>query len=220
MSFGVTNALVVFMDYMNRIFTPYLDKFVVVFIDGILFYSKIPRKHVEHLKTVLQILRDKRLFAKPSKCEFWLLEVKFLGHVIFKGRVALSPSKVEATLEWEQPKNVNVVKSFFGLVGYYCRFVRKLSQIALPLTRLTCKNRPFVWDYEFEKSFQTLKTRLTTTPVLAIPNPTFGFNVFCDASLNGLAFMLRWVEFLKDYEFELRYHSGKANVVEDSLSRK
>lgn len=104
MPFGVTNAPAIFMDYMNRIFHPYLDKLVVVFIDDILIYSRDPKEHVEHLRIVLQILKENQLFAKLSKCEFWLEEVKFLGHVISKEGIVVDPVKVEVVLQWERPK--------------------------------------------------------------------------------------------------------------------
>ena len=136
------------MDYMNRIFQPYLDQFVIIFIDDILIYSKNPQEHAQHLRIVLDILREKQLFAKFSKCEFWLSEVKFLGHVISQGGVAVDQSKVEAVQNWARPKNVSEVRSFLGLAGYYRRFIMKFSQIALPLTRLTRKEMPFVWDEE------------------------------------------------------------------------
>ena len=113
MLFGLTNAPAIFMDYMNRIFRPYLDKFVVVFIDDILIYSKNEKEHEEHLRIVLQILKEKKLFAKLSKCEFWLSEVKFLGHVISQEGVAVDPSKVKAVLNWERPKTV---KKFLRLL--------------------------------------------------------------------------------------------------------
>ena len=153
MPFGVSNAPAVFMDYMNRIFQPYLDQFVIIFIDDILIYSKNPQEHAQHLRIVLDILREKQLFAKFSKCEFWLSEVKFLGHVISQGGVAVDQSKVEAVQNWARPKNVSEVRSFLGLAGYYRRFIMKFSQIALPLTRLTRKEVPFVWDEECEKEF-------------------------------------------------------------------
>ncbi|GAU49923.1 hypothetical protein TSUD_180410 [Trifolium subterraneum] len=146
MPFGLTNAPAVFMDYMNRIFQPYLDKFVVIFIDDILIYSKDPREHAEHLRIVLNILREKQLYAKFSKCEFWLSEVKFLGHVISQGGVSVDPSKVEAVLNWERPRTVSEVRSFLGLAGYYRRFILGFLEIALPLTRLTRKGAAFVWS--------------------------------------------------------------------------
>ena len=121
MPFGVTNAPAVFMDYMNRIFHPYLDKFVIVFIDDILIYSKNHEEHAEHLRIVLEILREKQLYAKLSKCEFWLEQVKFLGHVISPEGVAVDPSKVEAVLEWERLTIIIEIQSFLGLAGYRVR---------------------------------------------------------------------------------------------------
>jgi len=127
MSFGVTNAPAVFMDYMNRIFQPYLDQFVISFIDDIFTYSKSPQEHAQHLRIELSILHEKQLFAKFSKCEFWLSKVMFLGHVISQGGVAVDQSKVEANQNWTRPKNVSEVRSFLGLAGYYQRFIMKFS---------------------------------------------------------------------------------------------
>nr|KYP31330.1 Retrovirus-related Pol polyprotein from transposon 17.6 [Cajanus cajan] len=134
MPFGVTNAPAVFMDYMNRIFRPFLDKFVVVFIDDILIYSRNLEEHGEHLRTVLEILKVKQLYAKLSKCEFWLDEVKFLGHVILAEGIAVDPAKVESVLQWECPRTVTDIQSFVGLAGYYRRFIEGFSKIVAPLT--------------------------------------------------------------------------------------
>jgi len=190
MPFGLTNAPAIFMDYMNRIFRPYLDKFVVVFIDDILIYSKSEKEHEEHLRIVLGILREKKLFAKLSKCEFWLSEVKFLGHVISQEGVAVDPSKVEAVLAWERPSTVSEIRSFLGLAGYYRRFIQGFSQIAYPLTRLTRKGKSFEWDNNCERSFQELKHRLTSAPVLIIPDPQYVFITYTDASKKGLGCVL------------------------------
>ncbi|XP_057760830.1 uncharacterized protein LOC130981242 [Arachis stenosperma] len=190
MSFGLTDAPAVFMDYMNRIFRPYLDKFVIVFIDDILVYSKSEEEHAEHLRTVLQILRDRKLYAKLSKCEFWKSEVKFLGHVVSKQGIAVDPAKVEAVMNWERPTSVSEIRSFLGLAGYYRRFIKGFSQLALPLTKLTRKDTPFIWTPECEESFQALKHRLTTAPVLVLPEPSEPFEVYCDASLKGLGCVL------------------------------
>jgi len=134
MAFGVTNAPGGFMEYMNRIFHPYLDQFVVVFIDDILVYSKSEEEHAEHLRVVLQVLKEKRLFAKLSKCEIWSRDASFLGYVISKGGIAMDPSKVNAVIQWESPKFVFEVRSFLGLAGYYRRFIQGFSKLALPLT--------------------------------------------------------------------------------------
>src|SRR3954463_4316491 len=168
MPFGLTNAPAVFMDLMHRIFQPYLDQFVVVFVDDILIYSASEREHEDHLRTVLQLLRDHRLYAKFSKCEFWLTEVKFLGHVVSSDGIAVDPSKIEAVIDWERPKSVFDIRSFLGLAGYYRRFVLDFSKLAAPLTKLTRKGVKFQWTEDCETSFLELKTRLTTAPVLII----------------------------------------------------
>jgi len=141
MPFGVTNTPSIFMDLMNRVFHMYLDWFVAVFIDDILVYSTNHQDHGEHLKTVLRILREKKLYAKLKKCEFWLKEVSFLGHVISKDGRAVDPSKIEAVTNWERPTNVHEIRSFLGLAGYYWRFVEGFSKLSGPLTALTKKER-------------------------------------------------------------------------------
>ncbi|KAI3448707.1 hypothetical protein Pfo_005372 [Paulownia fortunei] len=124
MPFGLTNAPAAFMDLMNRVFKQYLDKFVIVFIDDILIYSRDKEEHKEHLKIVLQVLKEKQLYAKFKKCEFWLEQVVFLGHVVSKDGISVDPSKVEAVIKWPTPTNVSEVRSFLGLAGYYRRFVQ------------------------------------------------------------------------------------------------
>ncbi|KAL4347884.1 hypothetical protein GQ457_17G008840 [Hibiscus cannabinus] len=146
MPFGLTNAPAAFMDLMNRVFKPYLDKFVVVFIDDILIYSRNKDEHAEHLRIVLQILRERQLFAKFSKCEFWLSEVSFLGHVISAKGIKVDPKKIQTVIDWRPPKNVGEVCSFLGLAGYYRRFVKGFSTIALPLTKLLRKDQLFNWS--------------------------------------------------------------------------
>lgn len=190
MPFGVTNAPAIFMDYMNRIFHDYLDQFVVVFIDDILVYSRNKEEHEKHLRIVLHILRDRKLFAKLSKCDFWLEKVQFLGHVISKDGVAVDPNKVESVMEWQQPTTPTEVRSFLGLAGYYRKFIEGFSKLALPLTKLTRKNEKFVWNEKCDQSFQELKRRLTTTPVLILPDPKRPFEVYCDASGQGLGCVL------------------------------
>ena len=143
MSFGLTNAPAVFMDLMNRVFKKYLDKFVIVFIDDILIYSKTEAEHAEHLRIALEILRKEKLYAKFSKCEFWKKEVQFLGHVISIDGIRVDPAKIESVLNWERPRTPTKVRSFLGLAGYYRRFVKDFSKIAVPLTKLTRKNEKF-----------------------------------------------------------------------------
>ncbi|GMH24895.1 hypothetical protein Nepgr_026738 [Nepenthes gracilis] len=148
MPFGLTNAPAAFMDLMNRIFRPYLDKFVVVFIDDILIYSKDHEEHEIHLRKVLQVLRDEKLYAKLSKCEFWLERVMFLGHVISNGGISVDPKKIEAVTSWSRPTSVTEVRSFLGMAGYYRRFVENFSRIAMPRLDSFKKEAKFVWTEE------------------------------------------------------------------------
>ncbi|KAK9109466.1 hypothetical protein Sjap_017526 [Stephania japonica] len=290
MPFGLTNAPAMFMDLRHRVFKPYLDHFVIVFIDDIMIYSKTQDEHSHHLRVTLHTLKDNRLYAKLSKCEFWVSEVKFLGHVVNVEGISVDSSKVEAIQKWPTPTMVSDVRSFLGLAGYYRRFVEGFSRIALPLTRLTQKDVEFIWVDECKNAFEELKYRLTTTPVLTLPESGRELTVYTDASHSGLGCVLmqdgrvvayasrqlkiheknypvhdlelaavvfalkiwrhylygekfivysdhkslkylftqselnmrqrRWLEFLKDYDFTLQYHPGKANVVADALSRR
>ena len=154
MSFGLTNAPAAFMDLMHRVFQPYLDWFVVVFVDDILIYSQSEEEHEDHLRVVLHLLRDHRLYAKFSKCEFWLIEVRFLGHVVVSAsRVSVDPEKVEAVMSWERPKSVFELRSFLGLTGYYRRFIENFSELVAPMTKLTRKKLKFEWNDLYEKEF-------------------------------------------------------------------
>jgi hypothetical protein len=182
MPFGLTNAPAVFMDLMNRVFKQYLDKFVIVFIDDILVYSKNQEEHESHLHVVLDTLKKKKLYAKFSKCEFWIKEVSFLGHVISADGIKVDPSKIEAITKWTRPTSVAEVRSFLGLAGYYRRFVEGFSSIASSLTKLLKKGTKFVWDDEQEKSFQELKERLVSAPVLVLPSGSGGYQIYSDAS--------------------------------------
>ena len=148
MPFGVTNAPAAFMDLMNRVFKPFLDEFVIVFIDDILVYSKSIAEHEQHLRMVLQTLRDGRLYVNLKKCEFWLSSIAFLRHIISVDEVSIDPHKVETIVNWPRSTNVTEVQSFIGLIGYYRRFVKDFFNIATPLTQLTQKNVPFEWRKE------------------------------------------------------------------------
>jgi hypothetical protein len=290
MSFGLTNALAYFMYLMNSVFMPELDKFVVVFIDDILVYSKNEDEHAEHQHIVLQRLRDHRLYAKLSKCEFWLKEIKFLGHTISQDGISVDLEKVQEVMDWKPPTTVKQIRSFLGLAGYYRRFIPDFSRIAKPMTELLKKGVKYDWSQKCEDVFHTLRQHLTTAPVLAQPDNTKPFEVYCDASGTGLGCVLmqenrviayasralrpheqnypthdlelaavvhalkiwrhylmgahcniytdhkslkyiftqadlnmrqrRWLELIKDYDLEVHYHPGKANVVADALSRK
>jgi ribonuclease HI len=267
-----------------------LDRFVVVFIDDILIYSETAEEHEEHLRIVLERLRQQKLYAKFSKCEFWMEKVAFLGHVLSGEGIVVDPSKVESVIKWEQLLNVTDVRSFLGMAGYYRRFIENFSKIAKPVTELLKNNTKFEWLEACEKSFQELKKRLTTVPVLTLSDIKKDFVVYCDASRQGLGCILmqegkvvayasrqlkkheenylthnlelaavvhalkiwrhylmgnkcelytdhkslkyfftqtelnmrqrRWLELIKDYDVEIKYHPGKANIMAGALSRK
>ncbi|WVZ58178.1 hypothetical protein U9M48_008473 [Paspalum notatum var. saurae] len=233
MSFGLTNAPAYFMNLMNKVFMDYLDKFVVVFIDDILIYSKTEEEHEEHLRLVLQKLREHKLYAKLSKCEFWLDQMPFLGHIVSKGGIMVDPSKISSVMDWKVPEVVKEVHGFLGLAGYYRRFIESFSKITKPMTSLLEKGVPFIWSKERQAAFNELKKRLTIAPVLTLPDLTKSFTVYCDASKEGLGCVLmqegknelnmrqrRWLELIKDYDLEIHYHPRKANLVVDALSRK
>ena len=141
------------MDLMHRVFQPYLDQFVMVFVDDIFIYSKSEENHEGHLRIVLQTLREHRLYAKFNKCEFWPTEVRFLGHIVSTSRVSLDPEKVKAVMRWERPKSVFKICSFLGLAGYYRRFIEDLSRLAAPMTRLTRKDVKFEWNGLCKEAF-------------------------------------------------------------------
>jgi hypothetical protein len=190
MSFGLTNAPAYFMYLMNSVFMPELDKFVVVFIDDILIYSKNLEDHAKHLHVVLQYLRDHRLYAKFSKCEFWLDTVRFLGHTNSKDGISVDPIKVQEVMDFKPPTSVHQIHSFLGLAGYYRRFIPNFSRIAKPMIELLKKGVKFSWNEKCEEAFHTLRAHLTTTPVLSEPDTSRPFDVYCDASGIGLGCVL------------------------------
>jgi hypothetical protein len=190
MSFGLTNAPTYFMNLMNKVFMEYLDQFVVVFIDDILVYSQNEETHEDHLRLVLQKLHCNQLYTKFSKCDFWLKEVTFLGHIITDEGIKVDPSKISEILNWKQPTDVSKIRSFLGLAGYYRRFIKGFSKIVKPLTSLLEKGKEFKWDEACQKCFEELKEKLTTAPVLVMSDIHKGFDVYFDASHLGLGFVL------------------------------
>ncbi|GJT41117.1 putative reverse transcriptase domain-containing protein [Tanacetum coccineum] len=168
---------------------PYLDKFVIVFID-ILIYSRSKEEHEIHLKLILELLEKEKLFGKFSKCKFWLQEVRFLEHVVNSKGIHVDPSKIKAVKNWKPPKTLTEIRSFLGLAGYYRRFITNFSKIAKPLTLLTQKNKKFEWGDEQENAFQTLKNMLCDAHILALPEGTDDFVVYCDASNQGFGCVL------------------------------
>ena len=153
MLFGVSNTPGLFMEYMNGILHLYLDQFMVIFIDDILIYSKYDEKHMEYLRVILQTVKENQLYAMLSKCEFWLREVGFLGYVIYSGGITMDHAKIDVVLQWETLKFVTEIRSFLGLVGYYMKFIKGFSKLALHLTQLTRKGQAYVWDVHYEESF-------------------------------------------------------------------
>ncbi|GKD96443.1 putative nucleotidyltransferase, ribonuclease H, partial [Tanacetum coccineum] len=267
MPFGLTNAPAVFMDLMNRVCKPYLDKFVIVFIDDILIYSKSEEEHAEHLKLILEFLKKEELYDKFSKCEFWLSKVQILDHVIDSEGIHVDPTKIESIKDWAWPKTPTEIHQFLGLVDYYRRFIIGFSKIDKPMTKLTQKRVKFDWTVKAKTACQLFKQKLCSAPILAKPEGSENFVVYCDAShkgknstthdleLRAVVFALkmwrnylygtkcvvftdhkslqhildqkelnmrqrRWLELLSDYEYEIHYQSGNANVVADALSRK
>ncbi|GKB10614.1 putative reverse transcriptase domain-containing protein [Tanacetum coccineum] len=290
MPFGLTNAPAIFMDLMNRVCKTYLDKFIIVFIDDILIYSRNKEEHANHLRIILKLLKKEKLYAKFSKCDFWIHIVQFLGHLIDSQGLHVDPAKIEAVKNWTSPTTPTEIRQFLGLAGYYRRFIKDFSKIAKSLTELTQKNKKYIWGEDQESAFQLLKQKLCEAPILALPEGNDDFVVYCDASHQGLGAVLmqrekviayasrqlkpheenytthdlelgavvfalkiwrhylygtkctvftdhkslqhilnkkelnmrqrRWLELLADYDCEIRYHPGKANVVADALSRK
>ncbi|GKA00924.1 putative reverse transcriptase domain-containing protein [Tanacetum coccineum] len=267
-----------------------MDKFIIIFIGDLLIYSKNKKEHKEHLKAVLELFKKEELYAKFSICEFWIPKVQFLGHVIDSQGIHVDPAKIKSIKDWASPKTPTEIRQFLGLVGYYRRFIKGFSKIAKPMTKLTQKKVAFEWGDKQEAAFQTLKHKLCSAPILALPQGAENFIVYCDASHKGLGAVLmqnekviayasrqlkiheknytthdlelgavvfalkiwrhylygtkctvftdhkslqhildqkelnmrqrRWLELLSDYDCEIRYHPGKANVVADALSRK
>jgi hypothetical protein len=179
-----------FMYMMNKVFMEYLDKFVVVFIDDILVYPRIEEEHEGHLCLVLQKLRAHKLHAKLSKCEFWLKQVAFLGHVISKGGISVDLRKVQDVLSWKAPTSVSDIQSFLRLAGYYQRFIERFLKISKLVAELLEKDKQFEWTPACNASFQELKKRLMTTSVLVMSDMENPFSIYCDASGQGLGCVL------------------------------
>nr|GFA19864.1 retrotransposon protein, putative, Ty3-gypsy subclass [Tanacetum cinerariifolium] len=222
MAFGLTNAPSIFMDLMNRVFHEFLDNLAfqghIVLAEGI---TMDPTK-VEAITK----------WPRPTSVTK-LSSVAFLGHIVLAEGITMDPAKVEAITKWPRPTSVTEVRSFLGLAGYYRRFVEGFSRLALPLTKLMRKGEKFVWNEEREKSFEELKQRLVSAPVLTLPSGLVGFQIYSDASKKdnkSLKYIFtqrelnmrqrRWLELLKDYDTNIQYHLGKANLVADALSRK
>nr|GFC28376.1 putative reverse transcriptase domain-containing protein [Tanacetum cinerariifolium] len=199
MPFGLTNTPTVFMDLMNRVCKPYLDKFVIVFIDDILIYSKDEKEREEHLRKILEFLKKEELYAKFSKCEFWIPKVQFIGHVIDNQGIHMDPVEIESVKDWASPKSPTEIHQFLGLTGYYRRFIEGFSKVAKPMTKLTQKKVEFKWGDKQEAAFQLLKQKLCSAPILALPEGSEDSIVYCDASNKGLGAVLMQKEKVISY---------------------
>src|SRR3954466_2848521 len=190
MPFGLTNAPSTFMRLMNEVLRAFIGRFVVVYFDDILIYSKSLEEHLDHLRAVFIALRNARLFGNLGKCTFCTDRVSFLGYVVTPQGIEVDKAKIEAIESWLQPKTVTQVRSFLGLAGFYRCFVRDFSTIAAPLNELTCKDVPFTWGTAQEEAFAVLKDKLTHAPLLQLPDFNKTFELECDASGIGLGGVL------------------------------
>ena len=190
MPVGLTNAPSTFMRLMNHVLREYLGKFVVVYFDDILIYSKCLDDHIMHVRLVLKILRQEKLYAHLKKCSFCMDKVNFLGFIVFSQGVEVDEKKVRAIKEWPKPKNVSEVRSFHGLASFYRRFIKNFSTITAPLNELVKKNVGFIWGDAQEHAFNELKDKLCNAPLLALLNFDKTFEIEYDASGIGIIAVL------------------------------
>jgi hypothetical protein len=201
--FGLSNAPIVFMCLMNGVFKEYLDKFVIVFMDDILVYSKSYEEHEQHLRMVLQVIREHQMYDKLRKCSFYQKKIHYLGHIISKDGIAMDPKKIDSIREWSDLKTITKFISFIDLAGYYRRFIAEFSRISHPITSLKRKEKKFQWTKECERSFQQLKKLLTSASIQRIAYPNEDFVVCTYAYKEGLG------EFLIQNGYVICYESRK-----------
>ncbi|GKC36550.1 putative reverse transcriptase domain-containing protein [Tanacetum coccineum] len=175
---------------MNRVCKPYLDKFVFVFIDDILIYSKNKKEHEEHLKAILELLKKEELYAKFSKCEFWNPKVQFLSYLIDSQGIHMNPAKIKSIKYWASPKTPTEIRQFLGLDDYFRRFIKGFSKVYKPMTKLMQKKVAFQRGDNQEAAFETLKNKLCSAPILALPQGAENFIVYCDVSHKVLGAVL------------------------------
>jgi len=188
--FGLTNAPATFQAVMNKVFASKLGKTVLVYLDDILIFSKTAEEHLQHVREVLELLRQHQLYAKISKCRFMRTEVEYLGHLVGRDGLRVDPKKVASVNDWPVPTDVHQLRSFLGLANYFRRFMRGYASVIAPLTALTGKNVPFTWTPPCQTAFEQVQKLLTSAPVLRLPDPDKPFEVLCDASTVGLGAVL------------------------------
>ncbi|GKA43421.1 putative reverse transcriptase domain-containing protein [Tanacetum coccineum] len=216
----------------NRYPLPKIDDLfdqLQVFIDDILIYSRNKEEHANHLRIILELLKKEKLYAKFSKCDFWIHIIQFIGHLIDSQGLHVDPAKIEEVKNWTSPTTPTEIRQFLGLAGYYRRFIKDFSKIAKSLTELTHKNMKYIWGEDQESAFQLLKQKLCEAPILALPKGNDDFVVYCDASHQDIPDQNEleherttccWLELLVDYDCDIHYHPRKENVVADALSQK
>lgn len=218
MPFGLTNAPATFQKMMNEVFAPNIRKYVLVFFDGILIYSKSMKDHDEHLQSVLAVLRQHKLFAKKSKCGFGLDHIDYLGYIISKEGVSTDPEQIRAMVEWHVPKNLKAMRAFLGLTGYYRRFIQGYGTIAKPLTKLTKKGK-FLWNPRAQEAFETLKKKMVEAPILALPNFKEPFIIETDACMSGIgAVLLQGVVGYNDCCWKMVWISSGSTICDQNRS--
>jgi hypothetical protein len=190
MPFGLTNAPSTFQALMNNVFRDYVDKFMLFYLDDVLIFSRSAEEDKEHVELVLKRLRDEKVFAKLSKCEFNKLSVTFLGHVVGREGLSMERKKVECVLQWPRPTTKLEVQSFLRFANDYRRFIKGFSQIAAPISNITRAKNAFLWSEKLDKAFAALKHAFTTAPVLKIPDPTKPYIVKTDARVSGIGALL------------------------------
>jgi hypothetical protein len=182
MPFGLCNAPTTFMRVMNDVFIPYIDDFVIVYLDDILIFSRRWEDHIKHVKTVFELLKKEKLYIKMSKCEFGKTSLVYLGYIVGNGQLKIDLTKVEVIVKWPKPTTATEVRSFLGAVQYWRKFIANFSYIATPLHALTSVKQVFQWGGKQQKSFETLKEKISITPVLALPDLQQPFEIQTDAS--------------------------------------
>ena len=185
--FRLTNGPAVFQQFINDTFIDYLDDFLTAFIDDLLIYSDNKLDHQVHVKKVLERLRQAGLQAAIHKCEFHVKKTKYLGFIISTDGIEVDPAKIEVIKGWQVPTSIRGIRSFLGFCNFYRRFIKDFSRIAAPLTMLTKKDVPFIWNADCARSFKQLKEALASTPILRYYNPDLPTKIETDASDGTIA---------------------------------